>query len=603
MDFRLLNKYTSEQVESEVIRVYCYQHAVFVLNPFLENLLIESDSELHNTLLRLNNTWSIKDIELLFESLIDKNYKKTNGIVFTPEYIVNEIIENTLINLHDDSIVLDPACGSGAFLIPAVIYVSKKTGKNPKLVIEDNIYGFDLDDNNVRRTKILMNLLLIDLGIIETEGIKFNIYKVDSLIEDWKKIINDEKIDFIIGNPPYVNSHDLDKAVMFLLKEKYHTMRVGNTNIFYAFIEKSMNHLHDQGELGFVVPNNFLTIKAAANLRNFLVNKRYIKRILNFGSNMVFKPVMTYSCILYLDKKDKNDIQYFTIDKTNEIIIPKMLSDIKKYISIPFDELATDKWKLATEDTRENLKKIESFDLKIGKYIKTGIATLRDKLYILDGYNLKNDKYYKMISDKKYYIESQAVKRLYKVSEINDIKSVEKSVKYIIFPYKFKDGKVVIIEEDELENKYPLLNSYFFAKKEELSQRDKGKKVEGKWYEYGRSQGLNNFGYKIIYPTFSNRPKFIPLMDKEALFVNGYAITCKDEELELFIRVLNSRIMTYYILNTSYSIEGGFMCYQKRYLENFSIPEFSMDELKHLLNLTSQIDIDEFLVKKYKLDL
>ena len=72
------------------------------------------------------------------------------------------------------------------------------------------------------------------------------------------------------------------------------------------------------------------------------------------------------------------------------------------------------------------------------------------------------------------------------------------------------------------------------------------------------------------------------------------------EKLASLEKVLNSRIMEYYISNTSYMIEGGFYCYQKKYLERFSVPWFNEEELEFLRNANKK-DIDSFLVSKYDL--
>ena len=74
-------------------------------------------------------------------------------------------------------------------------------------------------------------------------------------------------------------------------------------------------------------------------------------------------------------------------------------------------------------------------------------------------------------------------------------------------------------------------------------------------------------------------PRFILVDDPDALFCNGYAVFEDSSiELELLQRVLNSAVMHYYISNTSYAIEGGYYCYQKKYIERFSIPFFSLEE-------------------------
>ena len=58
--------------------------------------------------------------------------------------------------------------------------------------------------------------------------------------------------------------------------------------------------------------------------------------------------------------------------------------------------------------------------------------------------------------------------------------------------------------------------------------------------------------------------------------------------------------MKYYISNTSYAIEGGYYCYQKKYIEKFSIPDFNKEELE-ILNSDNKMRIDEMLFEKYNI--
>ena len=79
-----------------------------------------------------------------------------------------------------------------------------------------------------------------------------------------------------------------------------------------------------------------------------------------------------------------------------------------------------------------------------------------------------------------------------------------------------------------------------------------------------------------------------------AVFQNDYI------DLDLLQRILNSVLMQYYVSNTSYAIEGGYYCYQKKYIEKFSLPLFSEEE-KEKMRILSDKELDEFLIKRYDL--
>ena len=91
--------------------------------------------------------------------------------------------------------------------------------------------------------------------------------------------------------------------------------------------------------------------------------------------------------------------------------------------------------------------------------------------------------------------------------------------------------------------------------------------------------------------------------DEYALFCNGYGIFENDYlELDELMPILNSKIMRYYVSNTSYAIEGGYYCYQKKYIERFSLPYFNEEE-RLILRTSEQDVVDEMLLEKYNINL
>lgn len=540
------------------------------------------------------------DIEILvefFEYLLDKDEKNQNGIVFTPKYISDFIVKDSLNDITEWSKkikIIDPGCGCGIFLISAIEFLHKKFNIKLKQIIENNIYGIDIMQENVRRCKFVMQIYCF-LNNEEYSNLKTNIICADSLNNAWYEYFNVEKFDYIIGNPPYVNTHDLKEETIKLLKEKYYTTKEGVFNIFYAFIEEGMNNLSENGQLEFIIPNNFLTIKSALRLRNFITQNNYLNKIIDFSDNMIFKPVRTYNCIIKLNKKDNNEVSYKVIKKVENIetVLEKINYDI-----IDINRLDENGWKLVDKNTLDNIKKIESQKIAIKDFIRTGIATLRDNVYLIS----KDEQgFFKIKDDKRFDIEKDIVKAIYKIPDLKSCDNPDEVVQYIIFPYNKIEDSYKLIDEDEMKEKYPKTLIYLSAMREELDKRDKGKKNPYGWYAYGRTQGLSKYGKKMLFPTFSNYPKFRIIEDESALFCNGYAVFENDiMPLNILNKILNSDIMNYYVMNTSYSIEGGYYCYQKKYIERFSIPIFNEKEFEILKNGT-QNEINNLLLIKYDL--
>lgn len=565
----LLSEYLKENNESDICRI-------------IHELHIEID---------------IETLTYLFEALLDSKDVNENGIVFTPQYIAFYICKNIFkeINTWDDEYkIIDPGCGCGNFLVAAILFINKKYSVPVDQIIKNNIYGLDILPENVSRCKKILHALAKNFGYEIPEDL-IKISCADSLKEDWNAIFNLNGYDFIIGNPPYVNTHDMSKETALFLKKNFKTTKNGVYNIFYAFIERGMDYLNSEGKLSYIIPNNFLTIKSAADLRAFIQKNKYLVSILDFADNMVFKPVRTYNCIIVLDKYNNEKFLYSVMSKTDNI--EEALNTIY-YDEMPLEHLDKAGWKLVDHNTYLNLMKIEGQFRSIKDFIRTGIATLRDEVFMI----YKNeDGFYKNVNGKKYEIEKEIVKPLYKIPDLKNCNNFVEACRYIIFPYTKGKNGYEIISEEVLKTLYPNAYEYLCVMRYELDKRDKGKPNSIAWYAYGRTQGLNKYGKKLLFPTFADKPKFMLIDDEDALFCNGYGIFENDYlELEILERILNSNIMRYYVSNTSYSIEGGYFCYQKKYIERFSLPFFSDEEKAYIKN-SSQSDVDKFLLEKYEI--
>lgn len=588
-----LNLFSSTDIENGVM-VYCLTQ--FHCNS--EEYTSESSKTVAQILSASKFPTDLETIVELFETLLEEDRKDEHGIVFTPQYIAEFISSCAFSECKDipsTVSIIDPGCGCGIFLIAIAEYLLSKTNWSIDSIIQNNIYGIDIISDNVRRCKLIMKLLSAKHGG-NYQNIQPNIICTDSLASNWRECFDKKGFDYIVGNPPYVNPHALSKETVRFLKKTYSTTQNGVFNIFYAFIEKGLMELQNDGMLSFIIPNNFLTIKSARELRKYLQSNMYLKRILDFGDNMVFKPVRTYSCIVQFDKKQRTTFEYYVLPKTKNI--ESTLSQVK-FQTMHTDSLDINGWKLVDGATYRNLKKIESQPIPIKEFIRTGIATLRDGVYLVER---DENGYYKLIDSQKYYIEDELVKPIFKIPDLKLHDNIENAKRYIIFPYLKSESGYTLIGELEFSKRCPKTYNYLAMQRDLLDARDNGKGASHGWYAYGRTQGLNKYGKKLLFPTFSNKPNFIYVDNEDALFCNGYAVFENDKyDLDVLMKLLNSNLMAYYVSNTSYSIEGGYYCYQKKYIEHFSLPCFSKSDI-NFIRTASKEELDNYLWKVYELE-
>lgn len=551
---------------------------------------------------------TIKELENYLELIIPNTDRKFNGAFFTPDYIIDYIIQE--LQPKEDHKNLDPSCGCGAFLVGLTDYYKRTFNKPIRRVLKENIYGSDILKYNTDRAKLILTIYALQNGE-EVFDSDFNLYNQDSLKAKWK-----DDFDNIVGNPPYVKFQDLSDENRTYLAKHWTTVEGGTFNLYFAFFELGYKLLKPTGKLGYITPNNYFTSLAGESLRRYFQQNKCVTRIIDFSHKKVFD-AQTYTALTFLDKRENEAITFDRIkdELSPEEFLPKANGSLN-YLS----DLSIKKWRLLKSDEQNNIKIIETIGKPIGKLfdICVGIATLKDEVFFIDGSNLKNGYYTKLTDKGTFEIEEEIVRPVYKISDFRTQEEVEQNKRKIICPYEIRKGVATPIPENVFKKKYPKCFNYFLSEKENLLARDKGKVIFEPFFVWGRTQGLTKTGKRILNPTFSQHPRFLLVEEEDAYFTNGYGLFFKEQEstglfsdfenpitkienIDVVQKILNSYIMDYYVSKTSVAIEGGYPCYQKNFIEKFTIPELSKREIETLRNLTNSLEIDEFLIAKYQI--
>jgi hypothetical protein len=313
--------------------------------------------------------------------------RKAGGVYYTPTYIVNYIVEQTLRPLLDGKTpkqvekikVLDPACGSGSFLLGAyefllawhldyylkhepAAWAKKKhppiyetapnahgvgqgsknfllTTAERKRILVNNLFGVDIDTQAVEVTKLSLLLKVLEGEARELQGKQLDFHRVlpdlgnnikcgNSLIGsdfyaqpnlpefdeearykinafDWavefKPIMDAGGFDAVIGNPPYVvveQGASTEAEIAYL-----NTYEVANykTDLFHIFIERGSSLLRREGRLGMIVPNPWLTQVFTEPLREFIVSRHRIDRVVVF-EHRVFRDANVDTCLIFFTR-------------------------------------------------------------------------------------------------------------------------------------------------------------------------------------------------------------------------------------------------------------------------------------------------------------
>lgn len=556
-----------------------------------------------------NKKFDFEDLIRLFEITIPSHDKVRNGAVYTPKLIREYIIESSFNRLeksdYDALSVGDISCGTGAFLYSVAIKIKENTDKSFAQIFQENIFGLDISDYAIERTKILLSLLALSRGE-DKELFEFNFYIANALAFDWyEKVQLFNGFDIIVGNPPYVRSKHLSIETKELMT-KWEVTKSGNSDLYIPFFEIALKYLKNNiGILGYITVNTFKRSLNARKLRTFFNYNQFDISILDFGNHQIFSKKSTYTCIVIIQKKAKECVLYEKID-------PKKISQKRDFSEINYKLLDDKKgWLLNTKEIVENIKQIESVGKPLGeKYpIKNGLATLSNDVFIFKPNNEDEDYYY----FENHKIEKEICRDVIKPNRLKAEEEIERLKEKIIFPYyqKVKDKKYNIIsskmplfEEKHFQSTYPFAYGYLTGHKQQLLGRDKGKASKKYlWYEFGRTQALADYGEKILFPYMSNQAYFVYSKQKDLLFYAGYAIfldNIKKREVDILKIILKSKVFWYYIEHSSKPYSGNFYALAKNYVKDFGICELSKEEEDFLLKNNSK-ERELFLMKKYKI--
>ncbi len=218
--------------------------------------------------------------------------RKGLGIFLTPSPIVQMIVNYIKPNLECK--VLDPACGSGTFLIEVLKYFKSINSSKKKSAV--HIFGFD------KNPKML---LLAKLNLSHIKNVQFNSRLTDSI-----KYSTDNSFDLIITNPPFgvsLDSRNYNFSLYKTCQDEYgYSLKTQTSEI--VFMEKCLKLLTPNGVLAIVVPRSIITNNNLQRARTVLSSYGYIEAIINLPpETFTLSGTQTATSILFIRKYSDNN--------------------------------------------------------------------------------------------------------------------------------------------------------------------------------------------------------------------------------------------------------------------------------------------------------
>lgn len=557
----------------------------------------------------------------VYQGYLPPNERKQLGEFYTPKEVIDYILDAVGYKPEKEirgKKILDPACGSGSFLVEAtqrLVERYRRIGfnlKNPddaRQIIDgcvNSIYGLDIHPFACFVAEINLLFQFVDLYDSVRQKNKYyelprlNIYRTDSLtpsgmtiieliefmdnsrrkmlIEETKGAEKVKKIefDFIIGNPPYVRKERIDPEYKETLLEKafprvYH----GDSDISVYFISKGIEYLGDEGKLGFITSNRFMKARYGQRLRRHILDNCCCNQIIDFGVlAKVFESSSPSPCIIVLEKEsdpDKRKTNKIKIAvareprETLENLLPIVRNYIgKRYLDRSIDifqldqfNLGIHEWRLCPTQARDISAKIE----EKSEYVLEGICTIDRGLYT--GLNKAFVVDEKTVRDHNF--EKALIKRCLKGEDVRKYKIDYRDL-YLIYTYNIDI------------NGYPNINNHLLQYKVKLVKRwcVTDPHMGRKWYELEKPRTPFLFETsQIITPDLSLENNFTLNDEKYYCLNTSYIITPKkeyEEYLKYILGLLNSKALEFYFKQISPRMSGsGRHRYIKHYLKQLPI--------------------------------
>ena len=282
----------------------------------------------------------------LYEELIEQSQRHKLGEYYTPKWLVELILEEVLSawNKNKPPKILDPACGSGTFLIHSALYLKKQYNLSSKEIIS-HIAGFDINPLAVTVTKANIALLLNKPNLKS-----YHIYNRDALKDydlfDFQTL---DKYDIVVGNPPWIVLRSIKNKnyQAFVKKEmlKYKLLNNGNVHlntqldISTLFFNKCVDkYLQKNGVIGFVMPRSVIgSAHQHENFRKFEYPPIKLIKIIDLEE---VSPLFNMPACVLIGLKGCKNIYPVQIEKYRGMLLNKDvgLQDAKLTLSIIHDK-------------------------------------------------------------------------------------------------------------------------------------------------------------------------------------------------------------------------------------------------------------------------
>ena len=494
-----------------------------------------------------------------------------HGEVFTRPWVVELILD--LVGYTDDRdptglTVVEPACGSGAFLGPLVrrLSASCRRWNRPITAAASSLQAFDLLPANVERSRELVSRVLVEDG--------WSTEDAEMLAVEWVQVsdfllrpLQTSTVDFVVGNPPYVRLEDVPDARMRAYRSACRTM-TGRSDLYVGFFERALRSLKPDGKVGFICADRWMRNQYGRHLRAMIAAQFSVDVTIAMHDVDAFDELVSaYPAITVISRRAQAAA---VVADTTAAFGADAGADLSEHIrrgvettvstaafqvsQLPHWFGGDESWPTGSparlamiEHLTDHFPPLE--DPATQTRVGIGVATGADAVFITTDTQVAERE------------------RLLPLSMVSDVAAgrVEWSGHYLVNPWD-DDGLVRL-------QHHPRLFGYFEANAEALRRRNVAGRQPDKWYRTIDRviPGLKESS-KLLIPDM--RMAMHPVLDEGQTYPhhNLYFVISGAWDLRVLGGLLLSRVATAFVEAYCVKMRGGTLRFQAQYLRRIRVP-------------------------------
>lgn len=491
---------------------------------------------------------------------------EAHGVVLTKPHVVDLLLDLAGYTADRDLTrmkILEPACGHGAFVIPAIMRLLEAASREgrPALALSEAIVAFDIAPEHIRRTREAVFGVLSRHGVPKLVGAR--------LVEAWVKEgdfllepIRD-RFDVVVGNPPYVRIEQIAPALHAEYRHRYRSI-YDRADLYVAFIERGLSLLSPSGALSFVCADRWVSNKYGAPLRELVSESYKVRFYVDLHQASPFESeVIAYPSIFVLSHGTSTEVPVIKLQTASAEECAAVLNAphcnanaLPNGVSVAIYKTwfrGAEPWVLGSPAHLETLRALETTFLPISTTCRVGIgvATGNDSVYIAQrGVDIEAD-------------------RLVPLVMRDDIAAghIRDAGRFVINVFG-DNGRVVDLDQ------YPKLRTYVAAHAREIRQRCVAQKNPHSWFRT----------IDRVYPELIRTPKLlIPDIagSNEVAFEPGrfhphhnlYFVTSEQWDMEVLGGLLSSKVALFFVWSYAVKMRGSYLRFQAQYLRRIRLPD------------------------------